>query len=66
MNVNLLLEDWEFIVKCLDYRLYEMDMEFRFYREEPPKEYYKLIRVRDSILSFTDSWNHVESKDHAG
>lgn len=66
MNINLRLRDWDLVVKCLDHRLFDMDQEHNFFNEEPSKEYYQLIEIRDYILAFTEPGNRVESKDHAG
>lgn len=66
ININLPYTDLEKIIRCLDHRLYDMDQEHHFFREEPSKEYFELIKIRDYLLGFTDSWNHVESKDPAG
>lgn len=66
MNINMPLKDWELVISCLDHRLYDMDQENHFFQEEPGKEYYQLIEIRDYILSFTDPGNLVESKNPAG
>lgn len=66
MNINMPLKDWEKVIRCLDHRLYEMDQENHFFQEEPSKEYYSLIEIRDYILAFTNPKNKIESKDPAG
>ena len=52
--------DWALIVKVLDHRLYDLDQECHFFGEEPSKEYYHLIELRDYILGFTNLESQVQ------
>ncbi len=47
------------IVEGLDYKLYMMDQELHYYTEEPGPEYFKLVDLRDFLLTFTSSGNRV-------
>lgn len=52
--------DWALVVKVIDHRLYDMDQENHFFSEEPSKEYYHLIEIRDYILGFTNLESDVQ------
>lgn len=66
MNINMPLKDWETVIYSLDHTLYHWDQENHFFQEEPSKEYYAMVEIRDYILAFTNAQNTIESKDPAG
>jgi hypothetical protein len=48
-KVNLSRFEVEVLVGSVNYRLYDMDQEFHFYREEPTPLYHQIIELRDKL-----------------
>lgn len=57
--VCLHTRDINVIVEGLDYKLYMMDQELHYYAEEPGEDYFKLVDLRDFLLTFTNRENRV-------
>ena len=45
----------ELLVEAMDRRLYELDQEFHFFKEEPTPKYYQIIELRDTLVKLIDS-----------